>query len=140
MNSKGSCDVGETLRVYWKFVILNLKLDLSVWFCIFLQTCSMAWYRKRVGGDLDFIRVVVKSKFHRVVKQERSIGVKGVCGAVITVIVVFFQAGYSCAKEVLINGSVSTKEHLIECQRPHVHLESCPLKTSLGQKNYSRGY
>ena len=96
-------------------MILNLKLDLSVWFCIFLQTCSMAWYRKRVGGDLDFIRVVVKSKCHMVVKQERSTGVKGMCRAVI---IVMDCAICSCAKEVLINGSVSTQEHLlVACHR-----------------------
>lgn len=64
MNSK------EALSVSWRFVIMDLKLDLSVWFCTFLQTCSVTQYRKRVDGDMDFIRVVVKSKCHRVVKQE----------------------------------------------------------------------
>lgn len=62
VNSEVSHDAGEALRVYWRFVIMSLKLDLSVWFCVFLQTCSMAWCRKRVGGDLDFIRVVVKKQ------------------------------------------------------------------------------
>lgn len=63
---------------------MNLNLDQSVRLCIFLQTNSTARYRKRKGGDLHFIRSMVKSKCRRVVKQKRS--KTGVCKAVILVI------------------------------------------------------
>ena len=35
VNNEVSHDVGEALRVYWRFVIMSLKSDLSVWFCVF---------------------------------------------------------------------------------------------------------
>lgn len=62
------------------------------------------------GGDLGFIRVVVKSKCHRLVKQERSTEVKGMCRAVI--IVIDCGIYLSCAKEVLINGNGSVLRNI----------------------------
>lgn len=55
----------------------------SVSVVVYFSPNSTAWYRKRKGGDLHFIKIMVKSKCDRVVKQKRSN--VGICKAVIVI-------------------------------------------------------
>lgn len=54
MNGGAQYDGGEALRVCWRFVIVNLNLDQSVRLCIFLQTNSTVWYRKKKWWRFTF--------------------------------------------------------------------------------------
>lgn len=100
----------------------------------------MAWYRKRVGGDLDFIRVVVKSKSHMAVKQERSPWVKGMCGDGLWYLP---KLGTAVPKWYWLMGQCQLRKisySHVTGLCPSLHPESCTLKTLLGQKNCSHDY
>lgn len=76
MVSHSAYDGGEALR-FGRFGFMNFNLDQSLWFCIFLQRNSTAWYRKREDRDLHFIRIMVKkqvsSSGETREKQDRSV-------------------------------------------------------------------